>query len=150
MVDVIILQESRHTWGMGFAQEKPMYFRQLHQKHFAKVGRHSSGRWSTRRNTLPDRSPCPAPVQYLDKIRYQEYNFSAVTHCTPEYVGGIPTTVSKECRWHQQWHARNSLELGAVSAHPPRCVVNPPTASPLQLRPKTLRACERNADTKTR
>jgi len=91
VVDVIILQESRHTWGMGFAQEKPMYFRQLHQKHFAK---------------------------YLDKIRYQEYNFSAVTHCTPEYVGGIPTTVSKECRWHQQWHARNSLELGAHDIRP--------------------------------
>jgi hypothetical protein len=52
----------------------------------------------------------------MDKIRYQEYNFSAVTHCTPEHLGGIPTTVSKECRWHQQWHARNSLELGAVSA----------------------------------
>jgi hypothetical protein len=92
-------------------------------------------------HTLPDRSPRPAPVQFLDKIRYQEYNFSALTHCTPENVGGIRTTVSKECRWHQQWHARNSLELGAVRTHPALHVVNRQTAFRLQLRPQPV--CER-------
>jgi hypothetical protein len=59
-VDHIILQEARHTWGQGFTKEKPLYFQQFARKHFAR---------------------------YLDKIRYQEYDFNSIKECTPEATG---------------------------------------------------------------
>uniref|UniRef100_A0A7S0MY41 Uncharacterized protein n=1 Tax=Pyramimonas obovata TaxID=1411642 RepID=A0A7S0MY41_9CHLO len=86
VVDHIILQEARHTWGQGFTKEKPLYFKQFARTHFAK---------------------------YLPKTRYQEYDFNSISECTPEATGGVPEIPSRACKWQQQWNSRNHLEKSA-------------------------------------
>ncbi|KAK3239744.1 hypothetical protein CYMTET_50354 [Cymbomonas tetramitiformis] len=85
VVDVIILQESRHMWRTGHTEEKELLFQKYNRSHFQK---------------------------YTSKIRYLEYDFATVEECRPGVTG--PQLPDKRCRWMQQWHARNSLTRGAL------------------------------------
>mmetsp|Transcript_25148 Transcript_25148/g.34657 ORF Transcript_25148/g.34657 Transcript_25148/m.34657 type:complete len:349 (-) Transcript_25148:42-1088(-) len=83
VVDHIILQEADHTWGQN--QKKPLYFQKFNQSHFTK---------------------------FAPKLRYQVYDFATLEGCKPDPSPGAPK-ITRQCRWMQQWHARENLMKGA-------------------------------------
>ncbi|KAK3255720.1 hypothetical protein CYMTET_35108 [Cymbomonas tetramitiformis] len=85
VVDVLIFQEAKHTWRMGYMEEKEMFFAKYNFSHFQK---------------------------YAPKIRYFDYDFDWIEECQPK--NGVPEFPTPRCKWLQQWHARNQLARGAT------------------------------------